>query len=138
MKNVIRTSDSHPIRIEYVQLPSGWGESGMSFCPENSLMRGPAPGAADLDTDLAVIRDWGAAMAALLIEDHEFIDLQVQALPESVEAHAMLWRHLAIPIAQTARCRHSIVCGYIGEEIIALLRDGSTSSSTACSGLGCN
>lgn len=46
--------------------------------------------------DLAAIRTWGATHLVTLIEDHEFDELDVRALPERAEAHGLRWHHLPI------------------------------------------
>lgn len=75
-----KTSETHPIRIDSVDLPSG-GRIGMTFCPgkrdpharEGAWYR-------DLDTDLGIIRKWGASQLVTLMQESEFRLLHVSDL----------------------------------------------------------
>lgn len=137
MTTIVRTSDSHPIRIDHVQPPNGWGKIGMSFCPgkkQSDALTGAWN--RDLDKDLAKIHDWGASMVVSLIEDHEFSHLQVLALPERVNAHGMSWRHLPIPDRQPPDAVFHGAWPSIGGEIIELLRKGEHLFIHCMGGLG--
>ena len=58
----MRTSVSHPLQIAEVSADSGYGRIGLTFCPGKSD-RHALTGAweRDLDLDLDLIRNWGAA-----------------------------------------------------------------------------
>jgi protein-tyrosine phosphatase len=90
-----RTSETDPLRV--AEVPAGVGLVGMTFCPGK---RGDSvSGAAwerDLDADLRVIREWGAAVVVTLIEVHEFEMLGVERLPGAVRDAGMEWLHLPI------------------------------------------
>lgn len=92
-----RTSDTDPIRIDCVQPGGGWALIGMSFCPGKKQ---PNARKGDWDRDLAAdlrrIHQWGARMIISLVEEHEFRELQVEALPDDVDCLGMKWRHLPI------------------------------------------
>ncbi|AKU11285.1 putative dual specificity protein phosphatase [Azoarcus sp. CIB] len=93
----IRTSQTHPLRIDPVQPAGGWAPIGMSLCP-GKRQRDALTGQweRDLATDLDRIRSWGAEVVVSLIEAHEFGLLDVAALPEEVERRGMRWLHLPI------------------------------------------
>lgn len=93
----IRTSDSHPIRIDSVQPLGAWGQVGMSFCP-GKVQADARTGAwaRDLGKDIERIREWGASTVVSLIETHEFRELQVENLHSEVTKHGMSWIHLPI------------------------------------------
>ena len=93
----IRTSQTHPIRIDPVQPAGGWAPIGMSLCP-GKRQRDALTGQweRDLASDLDRIRRWGAEVVVSLIEAHEFGLLDVAALPEEVERRGMRWLHLPI------------------------------------------
>lgn len=69
----VRTSVTHPLRINSLAIADMPGKIRMTFCPGK---KGDAiyGGAWDrsLDLDLAVINDWGAAAVVTVMEDHEF------------------------------------------------------------------
>ena len=90
-----RTSLTHPLRI--ATLPLLQGRLGITLCP-GKKQRVAVSGIwkRDLDVDLAAIRTWGATHLVTLIEDHEFDELDVRALPERAEAHGLRWHHLPI------------------------------------------
>jgi len=82
MTQLIRTSQTHPIRIDTVATKPGWGLIGMSFCPGKKQLNGlTGSWSRDLYLDLARIHDWGASIVVSLIEAHEFTFLNVEALP---------------------------------------------------------
>jgi len=90
-----RTSETDPLRV--AEVPAGLGLVGMTFCPGK---RGDSvSGGAwerDLDADMRVIREWGAAAVVTLIEVHEIAMLGVERLPAAVRDAGMEWLHLPI------------------------------------------
>ena len=98
MAQLIRTSRTHPIRIDTVAANPGWGLIGMSFCPGKKQLNGlTGSWSRDLYLDLARIHDWGATIVVSLIEAREFAFLDVEALPDVVAELGMQWRHGPIP-----------------------------------------
>ena len=90
-----RTSLSHPLRI--ATLPLLQGRLGITLCPgKKQQFAVSGTWSRDLDTDLAAIGAWGATHLVTLIEDHEFDELDVTALPERAEANGLRWHHLPI------------------------------------------
>jgi protein-tyrosine phosphatase len=93
--NRARTSETDPLRV--AEVPAGLGLVGMTFCPGK---RGDSVyGGAwerDLDADMRVIREWGAAAVVTLIEIHEIEMLGVERLPAAVRDAGMEWLHLPI------------------------------------------
>jgi ADP-ribosyl-[dinitrogen reductase] hydrolase len=90
-----RTSETDPLLI--AQVPAGAGQVGLTICPGK---RGDSVFGAswqrDLDTDVRVIREWGATAVVTLIEDHEFEMLGVERLSAAVRDAGMEWHHLPI------------------------------------------
>lgn len=92
---MIRTSQTHPIRVDAV--PALNGLLGLTFCPgKHGASLNGTPWARDLEADLAALRDWGAGLVLTLIEPHEFGLLRVPSLGERVLARGMGWAHLPI------------------------------------------
>lgn len=93
---MIRTSESHPLRID--SLSVGIGRLGLTFCPGK---KGPSvfglPWNRDLKADLDQIAAWGAATVVTLLEDHEFEALSVGNLGEKVQTRGLEWYHFPIP-----------------------------------------
>ena len=93
-----KTSETSPLRIGAVTPGNGHGRIGITLCPgktDRYAMCGPV--ARDLDTDLDVVRDWGATAVVSLIEEEEIDRLQVGGLGEAVRDRHMEWWHLPIP-----------------------------------------
>lgn len=92
-----RTSDSHPLRIDAVEVPYCAGLIGMTFCPgkkQKAAMTGTWD--RDIEKDLATIRNWGGSVLISLIEAHEFVELGVTELPQACVQHGIAWRGLPI------------------------------------------
>lgn len=97
-----KTSVSHPLWI--AEIPALEGLIGITFCP-GKKQTGAISGtwARDLDLDLAAVKHWGASNVITLIEEHEFNELDVGALPERVRELGMRWHHLPI-VDRAAPC----------------------------------
>lgn len=133
----LRTSESHPIRIDAVQARRDWGLIGMSFCPGKQQVDGlSGHWQRDLGMDLERIRAWGASIVVSLVEQHELSELGVEALPAEVMRLGMMWRHLPIrdryPPGQTFESRWP----EIGAELVAALRAGQRIFLHCKGGLG--
>ena len=93
----VRTSISHPLRIDKLATCPNAGEIGITFCPGK---KGPSESDYDWDRDLALdldaIESWKAAAVVTLIEDAEFEMLGVSALGPMVLARGIEWHHLPI------------------------------------------
>lgn len=93
----IRTSDSHPLRINTLNVPEVTGEIGLTFCPgkkSDSLYGGRWD--RDLEKDLAVIRRWGTATVVTVMERHEFELLGIPEFPEVMARQPFAWHLLNI------------------------------------------
>jgi hypothetical protein len=65
----MKSSVTDPLRIATVSPPDAAGVIGLTLCPGK---KDPSRGwDRDLDTDLAVIREWGAEVVVTLVERHE-------------------------------------------------------------------
>lgn len=97
----VRTSLSHPLRIDQTPAGDAGGLIGMTFCPGKH-----APSVSgfdwqrDLGLDLDAIAAWQPAAVVTLIEDHEFAMLAVPDLGPQVIARGIEWYHLPIKDAR--------------------------------------
>lgn len=93
----IRTSLTDPLPIGEIPVPGSGGAIGMTYCPgkKDPHVKGGA-WHRDLALDVAAIHGWGAEMVLTLLESHEIDLLEVQRLPQEVEARGMRWLHLPI------------------------------------------
>ncbi len=97
MNSLVRTSATHPLRIDEISVGAAGGLIGITFCPGKTgeSFRGWRWERV-LATDLDEIVRWGASAVVTLIEDHEFELLHVRNLGVEVEARGMEWLHLPI------------------------------------------
>lgn len=94
---MIKTSHTHPLRIDSVQALDNPGLVGMTFCPGKKQPGGlSGHWQRDLPTDVAAIKQWGASLVISLMEEHEFVRLEVEALPAELAAGGLEWWHLPI------------------------------------------
>jgi ADP-ribosyl-[dinitrogen reductase] hydrolase len=105
---MIRTSLTHPLRIDEVKVPGTEGIIGITFCPGKSKdSQRLGTWRRDLDVDLAAIRDWGAAMLISLIQEHEYRDVGVadmrERMPRGVEHLRLPIEDVSIPDAEWER-----------------------------------
>lgn len=93
----VRTSLSHPLRIDELRVEGVTGLIGITFCPGKcGESYGGLRWERDREKDLNVIADWRADAVVTLIEDHEFEMLGVPQLGEQIRARGIEWHHLPI------------------------------------------
>ena len=101
MSNTIKTSETHPIRVDSLRPKDGYGRIGVTLCPGKKYPWGLAGNwERDLDPDLDRISRWGATAVVSLITREEIRDLEVQDLSRAVADRHMEWWHLPIPDGQ--------------------------------------
>lgn len=96
-----RTSITHPLRIETVDVPGTSGQIGMTLFPgRRDRLAIAGPWERDFDADLDVVRDWHPAVVVSLVEEFEFAMLGVPEFAERMTALARAgrfeWMHLPI------------------------------------------
>lgn len=133
----IRTSDTHPFRIDSVQPLNDWGLIGMSFCPGKKQL-GARTGDWDrnLMTDLKKLKEWGAHIVVSLVEAQEFAELSVPNLPAEVGEMGMKWRHLPIRDMYPPGMRFRRIWPELGRELVEALRSGQRVFLHCKGGLG--
>jgi len=93
----VRSSATHPLRIDQTAAGDAGRLIGITFCPGR---HGPSNSGflwkRDLPEDLDAIAPWNPAAIVTLIEDHEFDMLRVQDLGRQVRARGIEWHHLPI------------------------------------------
>lgn len=121
----IRTSVSHPLRIDELAAGHAGGLIGITFCPGKcgAAMRGWR-WERDLAADLDVIEAWRPAAVVTLIEQHEFEMLGVVRLGEQVRARGIRWHHLPIVDVQPPDARFEAAWLTAGTELSGMLSEG--------------
>ncbi len=68
----MKTSISHPLRIDSVQVDNRKGKIGITLCPGKKQAHGMTGSwDRDLETDIAAIKSNGYSALATLMEEHE-------------------------------------------------------------------
>jgi len=133
----VRTSRSHPIRIDEVPAGDAGGVIGITFCPGKC---GPSASGyrweRDLPTDLDAIARWAPAAIATLIEAHEFAMLGVRNLGEQIRARGLEWHHLPIVDVRPPDERFENAWQSSGPRLVGLLRSGEKVLVHCRGGLG--
>ena len=134
---MIKTSLSHPLRIDEVKVPGADGIIGMTLCPGKkikSLISGEWD--RNLDIDLRSIKTWGATAIVTLIENHEFEQMAVKELPQKAEFTSIAWYHLPIKDVCPPDRRFAGKWKIIGPKIRQTLQEGGKILIHCRGGLG--
>jgi ADP-ribosyl-[dinitrogen reductase] hydrolase len=94
---MIRTSATHPLRIDAVDTGQGRGQIGITFAPgkdDPDAISGHW--ARDLTADLDAIAAWKAKAVVTLIEPHEISRLCISNLGPEIQSRGMEWVHMPI------------------------------------------
>jgi ADP-ribosyl-[dinitrogen reductase] hydrolase len=93
-----KTSFSHPLLIDQLQLPGYSGSLGLTFCPgkKGRSLLDHQFWDRQLDVDIERIQVWGASVLVSLMQTHEFSALQVPDLRRKVQAAGIESIHLPI------------------------------------------
>lgn len=97
----LKTSVTHPLRIDCVRPKEGFGRIGITLCPGKTYPWGLAGNwERDLDLDLDAVEAWGATAVVSLTTEDEIQDLKVPDISRAVADRHMEWWHLPIPDGQ--------------------------------------
>lgn len=133
----IRTSQTHPLRIDEVKAGEAGGRIGLTFCPGKC---GPSISGymwkRDLAADLDVVAAWGAQAVVTLIEHKEFAMLEVNELGTQVSNRGMEWHHLPIVDVQPPDDRFESAWAHSGPRLLSILREGGRVLVHCRGGLG--
>ena len=134
---MIKTSITHPLRIDEVNIPNGTGIIGMTLCPGkkiNSALSGPWN--RDLDMDLQAIQAWGARALVNLMEEHEYDLLRISDYPQKVCCYPMEYFHLPIVDVHPPDRRFITLWESAGPKLRQILMDGGRILIHCRGGLG--
>ena len=94
---MIRTSETHPLRIDTVDPGAVRGRIGITFAPgKHDRFAVGGPWARDIAKDLDAIVEWNARAVVTLIEPHEMSRLCITNLGAEVQRRGMVWLNLPI------------------------------------------
>ena len=132
-----KTSITHPLRIDSVEVPGTKGIIGMTFCPGkkgNGLYSGEWN--RDLEADLMAIKEWGAEAIVSLMEEKEFLMMHVPDFFTVVPMYRLIEYHLPIADGQIPDQNFEHKWRNIGAKIRQLLRKGKKLVVHCKGGLG--
>jgi protein-tyrosine phosphatase len=88
---MIRTSETHPLRIDAVDPGPGRGQIGITFAPgKHDRHATSGPWARDLTEDLDAIAAWNAKAVVTLIEPQEISRLCISNLGPQIQRRGMV------------------------------------------------
>ena len=133
----IKTSRSHPLRIDEVSMPDATGKIGLTFCP-GKVCEGLYGGTwdRDLTTDIEAILAWGGSTLITLMETHEFDLLGVPKFPKTLKGSNLKWLHLPIKDMQTPDKAFENSWSKVGPSLHQKLKDGESIVIHCRGGLG--
>jgi len=134
---IVKTSISHPLRIDEVKVPDASGIIGMTLCPGKkikSAMSGVWD--RDLDIDLQAIQTWGAQALVNLMEVHEYELLRVPDYVAKVRSYPMEYFHLPIVDVHPPDGRFLELWKSVGPKLRQILSDGGKILIHCRGGLG--
>ena len=134
---MVKTSISHPLRIDEVKIPNGAGIIGMTLCPGKKI-KSDMSGVwdRDLDIDLQAIQAWGARALVNLMEEHEYDLLRVPDYVEKVRSYPMEYFHLPIVDVHPPDSRFIDLWKSAGPKLRQILLDGGKILIHCRGGLG--
>jgi len=132
-----RTSESHPMRIDFVEPLSAPGKIGMTLCPGKHQDYGlSGKWRRDLALDIKSIIDTGATVLVTLVESHELDYLGVSDLGQQCQEAGLEWHHLPIEDQCAPDESFELLWAEVGEELRLSLRDGGVFVLHCMGGLG--
>lgn len=135
--NSIRTSQTHPLKIDELPIPGTSGLIGMTLCPGK---RGDSiygePWLRDLEEDLAIIREWQPAVVMTLMEAHEFPPLGIREFPLAMRNESFQWLMLPIRDMEVPEAGFERQWEHVRDHLHELLRKGKRILLHCRGGLG--
>jgi ADP-ribosyl-[dinitrogen reductase] hydrolase len=134
----IRTSQTHPLLVDFLDLPGG-GRLGMTFCPgkHDLSMRGYR-WRRDLDADLDALAATGVDALVTLMEADELphVNVTATALRDGATARGLVWYHWPIPDMGTPGAAFDAACQSTAPGVIHRLRASGTVALHCRGGMG--
>jgi ADP-ribosyl-[dinitrogen reductase] hydrolase len=134
---VIKTSESHPLRVDFVKPLSAPGKIGMTLCPGKHQDDGiSGKWRRDLASDIRSIIDTGATALVTLVESHELDYLHVPHLGQQCQGAGLEWHHLPIEDQCAPDEPFELLWAQVGVKLRTSLRDGEVFVLHCMGGLG--
>jgi len=132
----IKTSETSPIQVAFLDPPALPGRIGMTLAPGKHQAAGiTANWRRDLGLDLARLRgEFGADVLVCLLEAHELAQVKIEALPGAAWEFGLAFWHF--PVADVGVPRSLEATARLVERICGALRGGETVVIHCMGGLG--
>jgi ADP-ribosyl-[dinitrogen reductase] hydrolase len=135
----MKTSKSHPIRVDWLYIDDQKGKVGLTFCPgkkQKYAMTGSWN--RDLDMDMTVLKDKDCAALVTLMEAQELeaVEVPKHQLEKTTETHGMDWFFLPIKDVDIPDPAFEQAWKIAGQQIISLLTNGQSIVVHCLGGLG--
>ena len=135
----MKTSQTHTLRIDVVEVPKSAGRIGLTFCPGKRQSHGMT-GAwqRDLDADMDLIAGFGAAALVTLMEADELaeVEVPVERLRHAAVSRGIDWFLLPIVDVSIPDRHFETQWIYAGLRLRRLLRAGQSIAIHCRGGLG--
>jgi len=133
----IRTSKSHPLRIDELVMPEPYGRVGMTLCPgKQGRSAFGYRWQRDIDTDIQKILDWKADIIVILMELDELHRYKVGTLEELCEEKGLEVHHLPIRDVDIPGQHFERLWSYSGVRLRHALVNGKNILTHCRGGLG--
>lgn len=133
----LKTSVTHPLRVDWLEVPGQAGRLGMTLCP-GKQGEGLYGGrwVRDLAQDLAALKAEGTVLLVTLLEAHEFGLLGVPEFGAAVAAAGLEWRWHEIRDSGTPDARFEAAWPALRARLQAVLATGGQAVVHCRGGLG--
>ncbi len=134
----VKTSLTHPLRIDRITIPGLDGSIGLTFCP-GKCTEGLYGGTweRDLHIDLSAIEQWQGKVLISLMEEHEFALLGVPDFAAVLKQRENLeWLHLPIKDMHIPDANFEVAWAAIGPKLHNRLSEGDSIVIHCRGGLG--
>ena len=133
----LRTSETHPLQIDWITNNLFAGRIGITLCPGKYQPVSWSGGwNRDLDIDISAIEDSGATLVVSLVEETEMKDLGVQGLGKAILARELEWIHIPFQDTTAPDYKWMKVFDSVAPSIRASIKNGNSIVIHCKGGLG--
>jgi ADP-ribosyl-[dinitrogen reductase] hydrolase len=135
---MVKTSRTHPLRIDCVTPPGTTGTIGMTLCPgrKGSSRDGGGSWDRDLGLDLEIVRTWKPDIVIALLEPFEYAPLGIPTFQQTVIEAGLPWVFLPIRDGGIPDKAFEDEWATVGPTVRAILRRGGNVLIHCRAGLG--
>ena len=133
----LRTSETHPLQIDWITNNLFAGRIGITLCPGKYQPVSWSGGwDRDLDADISAIEDSGATLVVSLVEETEMKDLGVQGIGKAILARELEWIHIPFEDTTAPDYKWMKVFDLVAPTILASIKNGDSIVIHCKGGLG--